>query len=73
MKVSWSEVDGATRYEIVWKSGGDVVGKVNVTTSPYTITGLNSSTNYNTTVCAFKNEKLLGYNGVSVKTKPAGK
>ena len=73
MKVSWSEVDGATRYEIVWKSGGDVVGKVNVTTSPYTITGLDSSTKYINTVLAFRNEKRLGYKGFGIRTVPAGK
>ena len=52
-------VDGTTRYEISWRSGGDVVGNVNVTTSPYTITGLVRAIEYTITVYAFKNKKIL--------------
>ena len=71
MEVSWSEVD-ATRYEIAWRSSGDVVGNMNVTTSPYTITGLEGSTEYNIAVCIFKDGDCLGCSDVIVRTVPVG-
>ena len=43
-----------------------------VPSSPYTITGLSSSTEYYIKVCAFKDEDRLGCSDVSVRTVPVG-
>ena len=57
----------------MWRFVGDVDENEVVSSSPYTITGLSSSTEYYIQVCAFKDEDRLDCNDVSVRTVPVGK
>ena len=51
----------------------DVVGNVNVIESPYTITGLEGSTEYDIAVCVSRDGDGLGCGDVTVRIIPVGK
>ena len=57
----------------MWRFVGDVDENEVVSSSPYTITGLRSSTEFYIRVCAFKDGDRLGCNDVNVRTVPVGK
>ena len=60
LTVSWDAVDGATRYDVRWKTGSNDYGNsVETSTNSHTVTGLSPGTSYTVNVAALDGSNTL--------------
>ena len=71
--LDWNEVDGADGYKVYYKKSSDTAWTVATVTggtnTTYTVTGLDSSKQYNITVAAYKTTDMGGYIGKESKIR----